>query len=97
MKTAILIHGHHLGTNNWDEVVWGNPLQGVYGRIPTGLREALRFEADIIFFPTGGSKRDGLFEGEQARAVAQEKMLEVPEFAGWEKEKADRRHHRAVN
>lgn len=88
MKTAVLVHGYHLGTSNWDDVVWGNPAQDVYGRVPTGLREALRLNADVIFFPTGASSQDGLLEGEYALKMARDRILEVPEFAEWDQAKA---------
>ena len=90
MKTAVLVHGHHLGTSNWEEVVWGNPKEGIYGRIATGIREAIRFNADVIFFPTGGSEKEGLKEGEWALKIADERILEIPECSTWSADEADR-------
>ena len=88
MKSAILVHGHHLFADNWQGIVWGDPHNGVYGRVPTGLREALRFDADLIIFPTGSSKKDGLFDGEYALKVARERIAEIPEFADMSAQKA---------
>ncbi|MEK7156121.1 MAG: hypothetical protein AAB734_04560 [Patescibacteria group bacterium] len=80
MKTAILVHGHFLGTPDWERVVWGNPAHGVYGNVPKGLVEALRFDADTILFGTGASEKDGLNEGEYALKLARERWREIPEF-----------------
>lgn len=81
MKTAVLVHGHHLGTTDWEQVEWGDPAHGVYGNIPKGLVEAQRFDAETIIFGTGVSSRDGLTEGEYAVQMAQRRAHEIPEFA----------------
>ncbi|NBV76647.1 hypothetical protein EBR66_00555 [bacterium] len=88
MKTAVLIHGHHLGTSNWEEVVWGDPKSGVYGRAPAGVREAIRFNADILFFPTGGSEKQGLKEGQWAFNITQERFRDIPECNLWTEDEA---------
>ena len=88
MKTAVIIHGFHLQAEAWESVMWGDPAKGVYGRIATGLREALRFEADFIFFGTGASNKDGLLEGEYILKFAREHIAELSEFAQWGNEKA---------
>lgn len=64
MRTAVLIHGCHLGAQNWDDIVWGDPARGRLGRVPKGLIEALRWQAEAIIFSTGASQRDGVLEGE---------------------------------
>lgn len=80
METAILVHGHHLETADWESVVWGDPVHGVYGNVPKGLVEALRFDADTIVMGTGASEKDGLTEGEYALKIARERIHEIPEF-----------------
>ncbi len=80
MKSAVLIHGHHLHTMDWERIEWGNPGEGVYGNIPRGLVEALRLEADTIILGTGASEKEGLKEGEFALKVAHERIREIPEF-----------------
>lgn len=80
MKTAVLIHGHYLGTADWERVEWGDPASGIYGNIPKGLVEALKFDADTIIFGTGASEKDGLKEGEYGVKTARERMREIPEF-----------------
>ncbi len=83
IRTAILIHGYHLLADGWEEVIWGDPQHGIYGRAAAGLREALRHDAEIIFFTTGASQKDGLLEGEAVLNIARTRMLEMPEFSGW--------------
>ncbi|MFZ2555384.1 MAG: hypothetical protein WAZ27_02725 [Minisyncoccia bacterium] len=88
MKTAVLIHGHFLGTPDWERVEWGDPAHGTYGNIPKGLVEALRFDADTIIFGTGASEKDGLKEGEYGLHTARERMREIPEFKMMETDEA---------
>jgi len=38
MRTAILIHGHFLPLSIWEEVMWGNPKEGLWGVIPKGIQ-----------------------------------------------------------
>lgn len=52
----------------------------MYGNVPKGLVEALRFDADTILFGTGASHKDGLNEGEYALKLARERWQEIPEF-----------------
>lgn len=81
MKTAVIIHGHHLQAAEWERVVWGDPAQGVYGRAAAGLREALRFDAPLIVFGTGASFKDSMPEAEHALSIARRRIVEMPEFA----------------
>jgi hypothetical protein len=80
MKTAILIHGEHVQAHDWEHIVWGNPTQGVYGKVPKGLIEGLRWDADLLIFGTGASEKDGLKEGAFTLAYTQEHIGEIPEF-----------------
>jgi hypothetical protein len=64
MKTAILIHGCHLQAEEWENIVWRNPRVGILGRIPRGIQLAIQEKADLIFWGTGASEKDGLKEAE---------------------------------
>ena len=88
MKTAVIIHGLHLHAAQWEHIVWGEPAKSIYGRIPAGLREALRFNAPFIILGTGASFRDGMSEAEHMRAVAHRRIAEMPEFTQMGKEAA---------
>ncbi len=77
MKTAVLIHGYHLGAESWESLVWGNPDAGLYGSIPRGVTEAYREQAQLIFWGTGASERDGLKESEQIFKCAESHMNEL--------------------
>ena len=64
MKTAVLIHGLHVDSFNWEHLIWGDPLNGLLGRASFGILEALRRNADLIIWGTGASEKDGLKESE---------------------------------
>lgn len=61
-NVGILIHGCHLQAEGWENIVWGEPTRGVYGRVPKGLMQAQLHNADFIFWGTGASEKDGLKE-----------------------------------
>lgn len=88
MKTAVIVHGHHLQSAQWEHIVWGDPARGIYGRAAAGLREALRFDAAFVIFGTGASFKDGMPEAEHARAIAHRRIHELPEFRHMSKEAA---------
>src|SRR6185503_2104967 len=88
MRTAVLVHGQHVLSKEWETVMWGNPQKGIYGRIAAGLREALRFDAEVIFFGTGASEKDGMKEGALSLLLAQKHITEMPEFSSMEPDKA---------
>jgi hypothetical protein len=77
MSTAILIHGCHLQANGWHHVVWGDPANGVLGRIPKGIQEARKWNANTIVFSTGASEKGGLKEGEYAYNYAMDRVGEL--------------------
>ena len=58
-KTAVLIHGCHLEAVGWENIVWGNPREGILGRAPRGLLEAYRRDAALVIWGTGASQKDG--------------------------------------
>ncbi len=70
VRTAVVIHGCHVGAKEWEHIVWGDPLNGVFGRIPRGIQVALSFSAENIFWGTGASERDGVKESEYIFSLA---------------------------
>lgn len=66
-RCAVLIHGCHVEAIGWDTIVFGD--KGNWGRVPTGIREALEKDAFIIF-GTGASKKNGLWEAEYTKHLA---------------------------
>lgn len=84
MKTAILIHGYHLGAREWGRVVWGNPPT-TPGMIPRGVAIAVELDAALVFWGTGGSEQGGQKESECAFALALERL---PEHAAFLKDRS---------
>lgn len=76
--TAVIIHGHHLQTPDWETLVWGTPGLSEAGRIPRGLEVAVKEGADLIIWGTGASidpatgKKESEFTLDFARARANE-------------------------
>jgi hypothetical protein len=62
--TAVLIHGLHLQTDDWENVVWGDPLKGAWGSIPRGVEAAWNIQAKRIVWGTGASEKEGVKEAE---------------------------------
>ncbi|MEK7538931.1 MAG: hypothetical protein AAB552_03760 [Patescibacteria group bacterium] len=63
-SSAVLIHGLHLGADDWDNIVLGQNQYGKVGRILRGLKVAYEEDAKYIFWGTGASERDGVKEGQ---------------------------------
>lgn len=79
--TAILIHGCHLYAQGWENIVWGNPRGGIYGRAAKGLLLAERLRPVRIFWGTGASEKDGVREAEYTLRYALEHIKELfPEY-----------------
>ena len=64
MRTAILIHGRHVDTECFDDIIWGNPPKGVFGNAAKGVELALKEQAGLIFWGTGSSKKNGVVESQ---------------------------------
>lgn len=84
MRTAVLIHGCHLQAEGWEDIVWGKPRENILGRVPKGLLEAVKWDADMVIFSTGASEKDGLKEGEYTLLYALKHVEELRELIGWE-------------
>ena len=78
----ILIHGHHLQTDNWEDVVWGDPQNGVLGRVPRALRIAAEYNNPLLFWGSGGSKQGKFTEAEMSLNLTLQRAQEIPELAG---------------
>lgn len=70
MKTAVLIHGLHVESPLWEHLVWGNPRNDESGRAACGIVEAANNYADLIFWGTGASQKDGLKESAYTKRLA---------------------------
>ena len=79
MRTAILIHGRHVDTECFDDIIWGNPPKGVFGNAAKGVELALKEHAELIFWGTGSSKKNGVVESQLIfnHAVAHAHELKV--------------------
>lgn len=81
-KTLVLVHGFFLQAQSWEDVVWGNPRNGTFGRASKGIMEALKFDADAIVFGTGTSEKDGLKEGEYTYRYVREHLADLEPLTG---------------
>lgn len=84
MKTAVLIHGFHLGAQDWKSIVWGNTHRR--GPIPQGVMLAWEEQADLICWGTGASEREGKKEAEFIYAYAVQRISELASMLGIEPE-----------
>lgn len=78
-KTGVLIHGCHLDTKGWREIVWGRPPAEL-GRVPRGVFVALQEGAELAIFGSGGSERGGKMEGEITRDFMLDNFSKLKEF-----------------
>ena len=80
-KTAILVHGCHLQANEWEKMIWGDPKNGLLGRVPRALELFDSEKADLLYFGTGESEKDGLKESEYTLSYAVEHAAELSRFS----------------
>ena len=64
MKTAVLIHGCHLQAKDWENIIWGDPQNGVWGRASKGLQVAIREKPELIYWGTSASEKNGIKEAQ---------------------------------
>jgi len=62
-KVGVLIHGRHLEAKGWEHIVWGDP-RVLRGQVPKGIAQALLHSAELIYWGTGASKKDGKRESQ---------------------------------
>ena len=82
MKTAILIHGCHLQAKGWEDIFWGDPKNGIFGRGSKGIQLAVRKQAGLIYWGTGASECDGVVESQYSFNHAITHAPEVMDFSG---------------
>lgn len=79
----VVVHGRHLETKKWEELVWGK--EGVMGTVPLGLYLALKKGAKHLVLGTGASEKDGVKECEYTLSFLRSHLKELgsfPLFAG---------------
>ncbi len=76
-KKFVLVHGCHLDVPNWEAVIWGDPMNGIYGRVPTALRICDGGGDMVLQIGAGGSAFEGLSEGEWTLKYLQAHLEEV--------------------
>lgn len=64
MRSAILIHGRHVDTDGFEEIIWGDPRNGVFGNASRGVELAIKENAELIFWGTGSSVKNGVVESQ---------------------------------
>lgn len=79
---AVLVHGLHVGTQNWEGLVIGDPDKGLFGRATYGVILAYELGADLIVFSTGASERDGLKEAEYTYVAVQRQIGKLSQHLG---------------
>lgn len=79
MKFGILVHGPHLQAKGWEKLAWGVPPY-LMGRIPKAIQTYFRLGAEVIYFGTGASERDGIKEGEFMFQTLLERKNRLGEF-----------------
>lgn len=84
MKTAVLIHGCHLQAKNWENIVWGEPKYNVFGRAARGIKIAIEERAELIYWGTGASEKDGLKESQYTFNYAISHAQQLAEFQGFD-------------
>jgi hypothetical protein len=57
---GIVCQLRYLQAKGWHQVVWGDPSNGVLGRVPKGIQEARKWNASTIVFSTGASEKGGI-------------------------------------
>ena len=79
MKVGILVHGPHLQAKGWDNLAWGQ-APSMMGRIPKAMQMFYKLGAEVIFFGTGASERDGIKEGQYMLNTLLERRHQLGEF-----------------
>lgn len=79
-KAGVWIHGCHLQSDGWEEIMWGIPPDKP-GRIPQGVLLAWEEQASLLGMGTGASKsKDGRFEGEFIADTLMERLDSLQDF-----------------
>ncbi|MDO8492731.1 MAG: hypothetical protein Q7S34_03775 [bacterium] len=62
LRVGVLCNGRHVGTEDWEGVVWGRPPK--MGQIPKAIQAVIDFEAILLVFGTGASEKKGVKEAQ---------------------------------
>jgi hypothetical protein len=79
MKTGILVHGPHVQAKGWMNLAWGTAPDQM-GRLPKAIQMYLRLGAEVIYFGTGASERDGIKEAQWMFDTLYTKKSELSNF-----------------
>lgn len=82
-KIGVLVHVYHLGTDNWEELVWGNPQTDELGTLTTFADQMLTLPFDMTIVPiiySGPSGKAGLSEGGYARRYLLDRIDHLADF-----------------
>lgn len=85
-STAVLIHGLHLEANGWESLVWGELANDTWGTIPRGVVYAWKQQAELVYWGSGASERDGKKEAEWMYQRAVQGADELAALCGTEPE-----------
>lgn len=85
-KTAVLIHGLHLQANEWERLVWGDLKNSIIGNIPRGIKLAIENNADLIYFGSGASEKNGKKESEVTLESAKSRLEELASYVDMEEQ-----------
>jgi hypothetical protein len=77
MRNAVFILGQFLQPGVWEDVMWGDPRNGLLGEIPYGLRVAHNFRATHVFVCSAVPTHGGRKYSPDAKEFALEHMSEV--------------------
>tara|TARA_B100000745_G_C20066653_1_gene364053 strand:+ start:167 stop:853 length:687 start_codon:yes stop_codon:yes gene_type:complete len=80
IDVLVLAHGFHLEAENWHGVVWGDPVNGVYGRVPRAVQVVLKNKHPCLLIGSGGSVNDGKTEADVAYDYLLDHFHEIPEL-----------------
>lgn len=77
----IVLHGCHLDAQGWEQMIWGEPADGLYGRAPRALMESQKYQDPLIFWGSGGSSLNGITEADHTFKLACERFAELAQFS----------------
>lgn len=74
---GIAVAGLDVNVPRWQEIVWGEPQNGILGRAARAIKLAVELNAEVLILSTGATKKDGLSEAEFTRRFALEHLEEL--------------------
>lgn len=83
-RVGILVHGRHLGTKDWELLVWGESDRGKLGSIPKACEVFVQLGRElepVVVFGTGASERDGIKESVFTKQFLRDHVARLFEFS----------------